>query len=137
MKSNAWHPRGGGVWFADIDAQSVFWQITGCLEPDVRFPRSNGALFGADTMAYTPTNELIETTRRHVLRGECLVAQQQLLVLELNNKGLRDLATLAGSILDTLKTSLTLARSDLANNETAPNRRFLDIVTRHYRRDRP
>jgi len=87
-------------------------------------------------MAYTPTNELIETTRRHVLRGECLVAQQQLLVLQLNNKGLRDLATLASSILDTLKTSLTLARADLADYETATNQRFLDIVTRHYQRDR-
>jgi hypothetical protein len=54
-------------------------------------------------MAHTPTNEEVEVARRHVLRGECLVAQQQLLILQLKNRGLFDLAMQAASILDTLK----------------------------------
>ena len=87
-------------------------------------------------MAFIPTNEQIEMARRHVLLGECLVAQQQLLVLQLNNRGLLDLATLAALILNTLKTSLTLARADLSSYETTTKQRFIDIVARSYQHDR-
>ena len=83
-------------------------------------------------MAHTPTNEQVEVARRHVLLGECLVAQQQLLVLRLKSRGLFDLAEQAASVLDTLTISLDLARADLLNYQTNANQRFLDLVAWQY-----
>src|SRR5215469_11311863 len=64
--------------------------LRGIWRLDFAFGRAY--FFGVSAMAHTPTNEQVEMARRHVLRGECLVAQQQLLILPAKNRGLFDLA---------------------------------------------
>jgi len=107
--------------------------LRGIWRLDFAFGRAY--FFGVSAMAHTPTNEQVEMARRHVLRGECLVAQQQLLILPAKNRGLFDLAMQGASILDTLKTSLTLARADLSAYEKTTNQRFLDKVARQHQSD--
>lgn len=85
-------------------------------------------------MPYSLTEEPIETGRRHVLQGECLVAGQMVVVERLRSKGHLDLAAQADSVLDTLVTSLTLARDDLATLEGRNSPSFLDLVARRLAR---
>lgn len=83
-------------------------------------------------MARDSTEERIEAAWRHVLLGECLVAQQELLVLQLKDRGHLDLAKQAESVLDNLTISLTLARADLSDLEKTSNRSYLDMLAQHY-----
>jgi len=104
------------------DAESIFWQkslVAGNRIPVFRVQRLHS--LGSDITAYTPTNEEIAMARRHVLLGEGLVAQQQLLILQLKSRGHLDLTTQAQSVLDTLTISLALARADLSSFEKTSN----------------
>jgi hypothetical protein len=73
-------------------------------------------------MAYALREEPIDTARRHVRRAECLVVYQRELVQRLRSSAHIALAAQADAVLGNLKTSLALAREDLANLKRAAGR---------------
>jgi hypothetical protein len=70
--------------------------------------------------AFMPDDSLehqIETERRHVQRGEALVAKQRAIVKRLGREGNPKLIQSARSLLAAFETSLALARERLATLE--------------------
>jgi hypothetical protein len=84
------------------------------------------------TMPSSPPETAIDTARRHVHRAEFLFTSQEALVAQLLRDGHDELADQGCSILDTLGTSLALARADLAELEGTRRPSFLEAVALRY-----